>query len=278
MTSSTRRTARPTSASRPAPAPSPSPAPRRRRRRRRSRRVRRHRPRQTPAAAAAAAERVAPFLEPVTSIGIDAPRRGRHPRPTSSVYWLEGNIQSILPITGGFEAATDALGWDLTTLTYDPSDPQGPSAAMQQAVDGGADYIAISGPDHRHPRPGARRRQVGRHPGDRHVQHRRDRRRGERHLRQHRQPGVQPGVVPAARRPGHLRLRRRGQRAGRQRARLRRSSTSPPTRSTAAVRARAARLHRAVARPEHHRPHRRHRRLADRVGAAVRTPTSSTCT
>ena len=61
------------------------------------------------------------------------------------MYWLEGNIQSILPITGGFEAATEALGWDLTTLTYDPSDPQGPSAAMQQAVDGGADFIAMSG-------------------------------------------------------------------------------------------------------------------------------------
>ena len=62
-----------------------------------------------------------------------------------SVYWLEGNIQSILPITGGFEEATDALGWDLTTLSYDPADPQGPGAAMQQAVDAGADYIAVSG-------------------------------------------------------------------------------------------------------------------------------------
>ena len=61
------------------------------------------------------------------------------------MYWLEGNIQSILPITSGFEGATDALGWDLTTLSYDPTDPQGPSAAMQQAVDGGADYIAVSG-------------------------------------------------------------------------------------------------------------------------------------
>jgi ribose transport system substrate-binding protein len=61
------------------------------------------------------------------------------------VYWLEGDIQSILPITSGFEEATEALGWDLTTLTYDPADPQGPGAAMQQAVDGGADYIAVSG-------------------------------------------------------------------------------------------------------------------------------------
>ena len=67
------------------------------------------------------------------------------PTAGKKLYWLEGNIQSILPITGGFEAATEALGWDLTTITYDPSDPQGPNAAMQQAVDAGADFIAISG-------------------------------------------------------------------------------------------------------------------------------------
>jgi ABC-type sugar transport system substrate-binding protein len=94
--------------------------------------------------AAAAGERVAPFLEPATSIGIDAPVEGEIPTDVS-VYWLEGNIQSILPITSGYEAATDALGWDLTTLTYDPADPQAPGAAMQQAVDAGADYIATSG-------------------------------------------------------------------------------------------------------------------------------------
>jgi ABC-type sugar transport system substrate-binding protein len=96
------------------------------------------------AAAAAAGDRVAPYLEPATSIGIDAPVEGEIPTDVS-VYWLEGNIQSILPITTGFEGATEALGWDLNTLSYDPSDPQSPGAAMQQAVDGGADYIAVSG-------------------------------------------------------------------------------------------------------------------------------------
>jgi len=94
--------------------------------------------------AAAAQERVAPFLEPAASIGITETVDGEVPGDVS-VYWLEGNIQSILPITAGFEEATGALGWDLTTLTYDPADPQGPGAAMQQAVAGGADYIAVSG-------------------------------------------------------------------------------------------------------------------------------------
>jgi ABC-type sugar transport system substrate-binding protein len=96
------------------------------------------------AAGEAAAARIAPFLEPITKIPVTekleaAPAKGK------KLYWLEGNIQSILPITGGFEAATQAIGWDLTTITYDPSDPQGPNAAMQQAVDAGADFIAISG-------------------------------------------------------------------------------------------------------------------------------------
>jgi ABC-type sugar transport system substrate-binding protein len=95
-------------------------------------------------AASAAQERVAPYLEPSTSVGINEPVDGEVPSDVS-VYWLEGNIQSILPITGGFESATDALGWNLTTLTYDPADPQAPGAAMQQAVEAGADYIAVSG-------------------------------------------------------------------------------------------------------------------------------------
>ena len=97
------------------------------------------------AAADAAAERIQPLLEPVTEIPVTEPLDARARRQGKKLYWLEGNIQSILPITGGFEAATKALGWDLTTITYDPSDPQGPNAAMQQAVDAGADFIAISG-------------------------------------------------------------------------------------------------------------------------------------
>src|SRR5215203_2910243 len=95
-------------------------------------------------AATAAEERLAPYLEPADSIGIEEPLSGEMPEGLQ-VYWLEGNIQSILPITQGFEEATEDAGWDLTTLTYDPADPQGPGSAMQQAVEGGADYIAVSG-------------------------------------------------------------------------------------------------------------------------------------
>jgi ABC-type sugar transport system substrate-binding protein len=94
--------------------------------------------------AVTAKARIEQYLQPPTAIGIITPLSGKPPTG-KKVYWLEGNIQSILPITGGFKEAAAALGWDLTVLTYDPADPQGPSAAMRQAVDGGADYIAVSG-------------------------------------------------------------------------------------------------------------------------------------
>lgn len=94
--------------------------------------------------AAAAAARVEGYLEDSGSIGLDTPLSGV-PEEGVQVYWLEGNIPPIIALTPGFESATDALGWDLTVVSYDPADAQGPSAAVQQAVSGGADYIAISG-------------------------------------------------------------------------------------------------------------------------------------
>ncbi len=97
-----------------------------------------------PAAAAAAEKNLAPYLAKPTTISVDQPLTQRPPTG-KKVYWLEGNIQSILPLTGGFKQAAAALGWQLTVLTYDPTDPQGPSSAMAQAVAGKADYIAVSG-------------------------------------------------------------------------------------------------------------------------------------
>ena len=91
---------------------------------------------------------------------------------------------------------------------------------MQQAVDGGADYIAVSGQTidilgtaldaaksagipvidlYSTDEIGGEENGIYANIGS---------------------PDVQPGVVPAARRPDHLRLRRRRQRAGRQRPRL----------------------------------------------------------
>jgi len=96
------------------------------------------------AAADAAKARIQPLLDPVTQIPVTEKLKAV-PEKGKKLYWLEGNIESIAPITGGFEAASKAICWDLTTITYDPSDPQGVNSAMQQAVDAGADFIAVSG-------------------------------------------------------------------------------------------------------------------------------------
>ncbi len=156
MTSSTRRTVRRLGVVAGAGV-SPSPSPARRSATTRPARLGRTGPRGP--GGRGGGERVAPYLEPATSIGIDAPVEGDIPTDVS-VYWLEGNIQSILPITTGFEAATDALGWDLTTLSYDPTDPQG---AGRGDAAGGRRRRRLHrhvGPDHRHPGHGARGRQV----------------------------------------------------------------------------------------------------------------------
>jgi ribose transport system substrate-binding protein len=99
----------------------------------------------TKAAQVAAAQKSsAPFLKPATELNIDTPLTAA-PEKGKRVFWLEGNNGGAAPITPGFKAATAALGWTLTTLSYDPADPQSASSALQQAVSQKADFIASSG-------------------------------------------------------------------------------------------------------------------------------------
>ena len=160
------------------------------------------------AAAAAAGERVAPFLEPAASIGIEDAGRGRDPDRRQRV--LAGGQHPVDPadhdrLRGRHRRPR--LGADDAQLR-----PGRPAEARAQrcnrrstaAPTTSLSRARASTSSATGPRSGEERR----HPRHRPVQHRRDRRRGERHLRQHRQPGVQPGLVPAARRPDHLRLGR----------------------------------------------------------------------
>ena len=94
--------------------------------------------------AAAAEERMAQFLEVPTTITVDEPLPSA-PESGVSVYWVTPNLQSQQPNTDALEEATDALEWNLTTLQTDSADPQAVPSAMQQALDGGADYIIVSG-------------------------------------------------------------------------------------------------------------------------------------
>ena len=96
--------------------------------------------------AAAAAERVAGALVPITDIGVTEPLTAVPPKGLTAA-WIGGGLQSTQPITPGFRAATEALGWELVIIDYDPADPQTVNAAVQQAVDQDVDYIAISGTD-----------------------------------------------------------------------------------------------------------------------------------
>jgi ribose transport system substrate-binding protein len=79
-----------------------------------------------------------------TTIGITEPLR-QAPAASRSVYWIAPNIEVIQAQTEGFEDATDALGWKLTTLLVDSADPQAYASAMKQAVNQKADFIVASG-------------------------------------------------------------------------------------------------------------------------------------
>jgi ribose transport system substrate-binding protein len=75
-----------------------------------------------------------------TKIGPTIPLTGKPEKKT--VAWLECEQPSCAAITPGFEAATEALGWDLIVIPA-ASAAQGPM--VQQALDQGADYIAHTG-------------------------------------------------------------------------------------------------------------------------------------
>jgi ribose transport system substrate-binding protein len=93
-----------------------------------------------------AAAKVEPYLKEQTKITITQPLP-KAPAKGTKLGWLEGNFESITVITPGFEKAAKALGWDLVKFSYDPGNPPTANSAMQQAVQAGVNYIAITGID-----------------------------------------------------------------------------------------------------------------------------------
>lgn len=76
-----------------------------------------------------------------TQIPVTEPITAKIPKKT--VAWLECNIPTCQAYeTPGFKAATAALGWTLKVI---PMDSAKPSVAVQQAIDAGVNYIALSG-------------------------------------------------------------------------------------------------------------------------------------
>lgn len=83
----------------------------------------------------------APPTEPPTEIGVTIPLDSV-PESDVRVAWLACELPSCGFFTSGFEAATEALGWELDVINF-PS--AAPGQAVRQAVEAGVDYIAITG-------------------------------------------------------------------------------------------------------------------------------------
>jgi ABC-type sugar transport system substrate-binding protein len=78
--------------------------------------------------------------KPNDKIGPTIPLKSKPPKKT--IYWLEAEAASSKAITPGLRDATALLGWDLKVAQAKAFDP---ALAFQQAIDSGANYIAISG-------------------------------------------------------------------------------------------------------------------------------------
>jgi ABC-type sugar transport system substrate-binding protein len=82
------------------------------------------------------------YSKQLTDVGISTPL-GAAPAAHKKVAWLEA--AKVPVFTPAVVAAGKALNWDVTTITYDDSNPTAVNSAMQQAVDKKVDYIAVSG-------------------------------------------------------------------------------------------------------------------------------------
>jgi ribose transport system substrate-binding protein len=80
------------------------------------------------------------YLDPNQPIGITEPLTGVPEKKTFA--WLECELESCPYITVGVKAATEALGWDMLTISIESANP---APGFQAAIDGGADFIASSG-------------------------------------------------------------------------------------------------------------------------------------
>jgi hypothetical protein len=75
-----------------------------------------------------------------TAIGLTKPLTKKADK--KKIAWLECEVPSCAEITPGFKDAAAAIGWDLEVISIKSFEP---GAGVQQALDAGADYIAITG-------------------------------------------------------------------------------------------------------------------------------------
>jgi ABC-type sugar transport system substrate-binding protein len=75
-----------------------------------------------------------------TAIGLTKPLPKKADK--KKIAWLECELPSCAEITPGFKDGAAALGWDLEVISIKSFEP---GAGVQQAIDAGANYIAITG-------------------------------------------------------------------------------------------------------------------------------------
>jgi ribose transport system substrate-binding protein len=94
------------------------------------------------AQAAAAKKRVAPYLAQPTTIGITR-KLTKKPPAGKKAYMIAGPEGALAGAKTQFVQAAAALGWTGKVITFDITNPLAPGQAIQQAITGGASYIAV---------------------------------------------------------------------------------------------------------------------------------------
>ncbi len=83
----------------------------------------------------------APPTTPPDDIRVSTPLSTRPPAG-KDVIWLQCELPTCERFTPGFEAATEALGWNLETIVFKAANP---GEGLQQAINRKPDYVALSG-------------------------------------------------------------------------------------------------------------------------------------
>jgi ribose transport system substrate-binding protein len=99
----------------------------------------------TPAAGTTTTDGGAAITAPPTTPPDDikvATELSERPPTGKSVVWLQCELPTCERFTPGFEAATEALGWDLKTVVFKAANP---GEGLQQALNLKPDYVAMSG-------------------------------------------------------------------------------------------------------------------------------------
>ncbi len=89
---------------------------------------------------------IEPFLEYPTGVGIDTPL-SQAPEAGTEIVFISCPLPLCQRIKAGLEAGAAVLGWEVTTLTSDVTDPSSDNSNLLQAVAQQPDAIVITGGD-----------------------------------------------------------------------------------------------------------------------------------